>query len=910
MLGPDQLDTPLVTAFAPGWSGVNNRLKPSQIGNDEFAALLNMRLGEDGRPRLRPGTGWLCQAVVKAVRGLFYADTPNIETVLKWAGGKLYQVPGSENGTPATQIEGVSTVLDARVQAAQLVDRVYFVDGNRLQSVHYDGEWKVTQLGAFYDGSPMPRFRTICESGFRLFAAGGVGVDQDTIYVCGTMNGQLWLRAAGVRVGRGQGDPIIALKPGPKNSVFALKEGSAWQVMPTGSIADWTVEPISHQRGCIAAATAVNVGQDLIFLTRDGVVSLSRLVGNAPVTPMDLLSAPVASTMKRVNWATARRTACAELWGDFYMLALPLDGANDNNAVLVFNTRTQRWSDLWTGWVPQVFVGTKFGGVEATLFGGADGSLVRIDESVTVDATGAGTAAEIIGSVLGRAETFGAPDLRKQPFMIEVEFRESTAVVDLQARLDGSEAVLVRADYVTTPNAGAVSRRLIENARALPPCRELQVQIDSQGGPFAVSEIHVKALPMRASWDPPAPELLAPLSIGASGTISASTGPDVPVSWPGYTLQGIERDDCVSAATWTLAQARLAGSVTDSLENAAAYVLTAPRRAGSAEDALSTATGWTLGPDVLPPVTPPEVPEVTDPFQPVPPPLPPTAEAELRLAMDSALADGADLYNIANIETDWSAASAFLDAIAFWLNSRGPFTRESYATPPPIRRWFTLRPRWFGEGFGPGDGLLMRYDASELGGKGALITESGSPEGVLDRAFQITTPAIWNPNEAWTLFIVAKNLNPLSATQRRLYSFGDSTGPLGGVGQFAVLAGKTGEGIQLEFPDQGVLTFSSALSTSGYQILEIHKAASATISGYSLVVDGTTATPSATTGGGVTPSWLPFTGRHLVGSGFSNVTGAGHRGRVAEIIRLNTNSSTPRAAARTYLATKFGITLP
>lgn len=912
MLGPDVLDSPIGTALAPGWFGVNNRLKPSLIGADELASLVNARLDETGEPRLRPGTAWLTQAVAdKAVRGLYYCDTPNIETVLKFVNGLVYHVPGAETGTPAAAIDGVATVPGARVQAAQLVDRVYFIDGNRLQSLHYDGMWQVTQVGAFFDGTALPRFRAICESGFRLWACGGAGIEEDTVYVSAVLNGQVWLRAAGTRVGRGLGDRIVALKPGPNGSVFALKRSSVWQVVPTGSIVDWTVNAISHQRGCVAAATAVNVNQDVIFLTDDGVTMLSRLLGDAPVGPLDLISAPIFATIQRINWATAQRTACAGLWGEYYLLAVPLDGANDNNTVLVYNTRTGKWSGEWTGWTPQAFVQTLFAGTRETLFGDASGALKRIDASASVDATGAGTAAEIEASLVSRAEQFGAGDLWKQPLMFEAEFRGSTATVDIQAKLDGSEPVVLSEDFATAPAAGAVARRCIENVRALPTCRELQVQIDSHGGPFALRELHWKALILRARWQPPAPELLAGLSSGSAGTLSAATGPDVPVSWPGYTLHGMERDDCTTSASWTLAQTRLAGSYEDPCENAAAWTLTAPRRAGSAEDNLSNATGWTLGPDVLPPDVPATPPTVTDPFQPPPPPSAPSAAQELREAIDTALADGADRYDLLNIEEDWSDSIAgFLSSVALWLNSRGPFKREEIATPAPIRRWFALRPRWFGEAMGPGNGLCPRYDASELGGAGALISESGSPEGTLDRSLQLTTPAIWSPNDAWTLFIVAKNLSPLTTTQRRLYAFGDSTGPVGGVGQFVLLAGKTGEGMVIEIADQGSLTYSAALSTSAYQILEIHKTAGAAISAFTLRVNGVTQTPSATTGGTTVPTWAPFTARHIIASGFTNQTGAGFRGRVAEVIRLTTDSSTVRGAARTFLAAKFGITLP
>jgi hypothetical protein len=59
------------------------------------------------------------------------------------------------------------------------------------------------------------------------------------------------------------------------------------------------------------------------------------------------LSLPIQGYINRINWTVARTTARAHVWGDLYLLAVPLDGANTNNWILVYSISLGTWQGIW-----------------------------------------------------------------------------------------------------------------------------------------------------------------------------------------------------------------------------------------------------------------------------------------------------------------------------------------------------------------------------------------------------------------------------------------------------------------------------------------------------------------------------------------------------------------------------------
>ncbi|HLP07945.1 MAG TPA: hypothetical protein VK178_07250 [Opitutaceae bacterium] len=506
----DSLDTPILTAGARGWSGVTNRQKAAAIGADQLAVLVNGRLDDTGSVQLRPGTEWLAKPVAAPVRGLGYFDVAGAEAALAFAYGKAYELPADRQPLAPIEIPNLALSTNGPYEAVESVDKLIVADGIRLLGLwRQNGAWQSMQVSTFTDGTLLPAVRHVLAHAFRVFICGGSGVAGEIVYGSDVLDPFSISNTVGVRVGRGEGDAIVALRPGPGQKFFALKSGSVWWVDTTGTADQWQCDAVTHEVGCWAGATAVVVNQDVLFLSRRGVAQLSRLQNDAPVSPADFVSAPIEATMARINWSAARRTACASLWREYYLLAVPLDGAQQNNTVLAYNTRTGQWSGEWTGWAPTAWCRSQFDGQTETLMGTAAGDIVRLDDLLTTDG-GDGTAAPIPLELETRAEAFDAADLLKMPHALDCEWRGGQAAVDVSLRADGGSPQVIEEDYETAPEDGGANRRLIANLRSLAGGRELQIRMVTTGGAFGLRELFLKALPLRARWTPPPAELLVP----------------------------------------------------------------------------------------------------------------------------------------------------------------------------------------------------------------------------------------------------------------------------------------------------------------------------------------------------------------------------------------------------------------
>ena len=505
---PDTLDTPTLAAGARGWLGVNNRQKAGLLSPDELAVLVNGRLDDTGSVQLRPGAEQIARVGGDPVRGLFYYDISTAETLLACAGGAIYELAQATAPAMPESIPGALLSTEGPYCGAQIVDQFAIADGLRLLGLwRENGAWRTIQVSSFASGALLPPVQIVCAHAFRLFICGGRGAAAETIYASGILAPWNFSAAEGIRVGRGEGDAIVAILPGPAQRLYVLKGGSVWMVDTAGLATEWVAEAISHQRGCWAAATAVVANQDVLFLARDGVVNLGRLQNDAPISPVDLISAPIEATIRRIHWTVARRTACATLWGAYYLLAVPLDGASRNNTVLAYNTTTQRWCGEWTGWTPTTWGRSKFDGAQETLFGDHTGCLHRIDLSLTADRAGINTAPIAVEMETG-AYAFDNADLLKLPHSIDAEFRGASTTVDVTLRSDGGSPQSIAQDFIATPATGAANRRLIACLRSLTGGRELAVRMVSSGGAFGLRELTLKGMPLRSRWEPPPAEML------------------------------------------------------------------------------------------------------------------------------------------------------------------------------------------------------------------------------------------------------------------------------------------------------------------------------------------------------------------------------------------------------------------
>jgi len=149
------------------------------------------------------------------------------------------------------------------------------------------------------------------------------------------------------RLNSGEDDEITALFPIEKNIIVWKSQSIFILSGITGNMADLSAQQINRNIGCLARRSVAQVGSDVIWLAEGGVYRLSqsneaRLVSNA--VP---LSNDIENTMRRINWSAAAG-ACGTVHGRYYYLAVPVDHATFNNAILVYDTVSGYWQGIDT----------------------------------------------------------------------------------------------------------------------------------------------------------------------------------------------------------------------------------------------------------------------------------------------------------------------------------------------------------------------------------------------------------------------------------------------------------------------------------------------------------------------------------------------------------------------------------
>ena len=217
----------------------------------------------------------------------------------------------------------------------------------------------------------------------RLFCTSAdTTIPDDTIYVSDILDGESWdLIGNSIRVGGGDGDPIVALMPWFGFNLLVFKERSIWVVEanPAQDVADWTIKLINNRIGCVASRTVQQVGPDVLFLSRDGVRSIKTIESGAQTDVSLPISTPVNDLIGRINQSQISK-CCAVYWRNRYLLSVPLDSSSNPDTVLCYHLLAKSWTGFWTGWQPRDWVVTAFDGKLRLNFGDETGRLYTWDD--------------------------------------------------------------------------------------------------------------------------------------------------------------------------------------------------------------------------------------------------------------------------------------------------------------------------------------------------------------------------------------------------------------------------------------------------------------------------------------------------------------------------------------------------
>lgn len=451
----DAVDDPLLFERIESFGGgMDAYQRPVLLAADVSQYLENVILRDNLEAGTRPGFDALSGAVVSAAKtqGLFYFSTPNLSQLFTAIGGTLYYWEGSSWTTVAGGPH--LTDGDTLFAAAQGVDTLVISDGTAAWK-----NWNGTTLATYGTGATdPPRGATsLCFHAGRMFAAGfsgsgGTGREDDALAFSNILsfgNGAWDLTARSFRVGGGDGDPIVALASMQDNNLCVLKKNSIHLIntAPTSDITNWFdtgvgTNVLSGATGIVGKRAFCNYGNDVLFMSLDGVRSVRRMeaaTGQYEVSAP--ISLPIQPWIDRINWQYAYKI-CATRFDEFVLFSVPLDSSTSNNYVLAWNGRLGRWMGIWTGLTPVQFAVTRFSSVPRLVFGDNSGyvnqwKLASDDET---DSTYLDNGAAIPTKLWTRSMLFGEPVNDKDAYYAEARFRSGAGSVTLTAVTDEADS--------------------------------------------------------------------------------------------------------------------------------------------------------------------------------------------------------------------------------------------------------------------------------------------------------------------------------------------------------------------------------------------------------------------------------------------------------------------------------------
>jgi hypothetical protein len=132
---------------------------------------------------------------------------------------------------------------------------------------------------------------------------------------------------------------MIAFK---SNSIFLLTGLDGSDLATTAAAMDLT-----REYGLIGRQAWAKVGADVWFLVEGaGVLSVGATINNATQARREPISRDIEAYVRRIHWAYADKAVAGYDGARFY-LAVPLDGATYNNAILVYSTISGTWQGYW-----------------------------------------------------------------------------------------------------------------------------------------------------------------------------------------------------------------------------------------------------------------------------------------------------------------------------------------------------------------------------------------------------------------------------------------------------------------------------------------------------------------------------------------------------------------------------------
>jgi hypothetical protein len=440
-------------------------------------------------------------------------------------GGKVRAITISTGGTGYTSATAIVTGPDwggtlptlITQVAGGAVTGVTVVDGGS----GYSSAPTVTIIGngsgatATATVSPPPlNLRLLINTGNRLFGVGSAG-NRNTLYASDILDASIWDAANSAIINADDGDEITAIVPYYENRIIVFKKRRIFQVtIPPDmtSAADWVIQLISNNTGCVAEGSAIQVNSDIFFLSDDGIRSLVRSASDDFTSVGLPVSEVVKDVIQEINVAEIG-ICTAAFYDNRYFLAVPTESNDFNDTIIVYNTVLGAFEGTWTPNVMQ-FALTNFQDEGLRLMKkNSTGQIQKYSgyktpaQVTTADYQDAGVDYE---SFVRTADMdFGDPFAEKHGSHFEVVFDDSFSTdttisiqrdidvgdIDVQPNLNISSAVLTLPFVLPAQLPSSVKKRLASDLRAYQKWRLINIKIQSAANKMAIRQITAAANP-------------------------------------------------------------------------------------------------------------------------------------------------------------------------------------------------------------------------------------------------------------------------------------------------------------------------------------------------------------------------------------------------------------------------------
>ena len=147
------------------------------------------------------------------------------------------------------------------------------------------------------------------------------------------------------RFNAGTSDFVVGLHSFAEDKLLVFNRNSIHIVTNTTDLKGASTQVLTDEVGCVARKSIEQVGNQVIFLSDNGVYGtqfLDEYNLRGTETP---LSEPINESIQRIN-KNAQENAVAVYFDNRYYIAVPLDSSTNNNAILIYNFLNKQWESI------------------------------------------------------------------------------------------------------------------------------------------------------------------------------------------------------------------------------------------------------------------------------------------------------------------------------------------------------------------------------------------------------------------------------------------------------------------------------------------------------------------------------------------------------------------------------------